>query len=140
MLGTCGEDCSPVIPGLRIEVQGAHLYASNFTLKVLVDPMSDGPFEYPDGSSAPLADAAAGGVPFSFDGDNLDCNVKGVTCTLTLTADAAAGGAPARRVELAYEVELGPLYLRKGHDSWTGKKTVWLKRRTQPAKQVDAVA
>lgn len=138
MLGTCREDCSPVIPGLRIAVEGDHFCATDFTLKALEDPMSEDPFDYPDGSYAPLADVAAGGVTFTFDGDNLGCGVEEVTCTLTLTADASAGGAPARRVQLAYQVELGPLYLRKGHDSWSGKKTVWIKRRAQQA--ADAAA
>ena len=61
-----------------------------------------------------------------------------VTCTLKLTADAAAGGAPARRAQLTYDVVLGPLYLRKGHKSWSGKPTVWIKRHVET--QPDAAA
>ena len=139
MLGTCPDPrCTPLIPGLRIELQGDSLYASGFTLKALKDPMSEEPFDYPDGTYASVEDAAAGGATFYFDGKRLACGVKEVTCTLKLTADAAAGGAPARRVELTYAVELGPLLRCRGYDSWSGKKTVWIKLHVET--QPDAAA
>ena len=122
--GACRDPlCRAVIPGVCITARNGLLSAANFSLRALEDPMSEDPFSYPDPAYLTYEQAAAaGGASFVWHGDDTGCGVKSVTCKLHFTADSAAGGAPARIVRLHYDVQLGPLYTRKGHQSWDGQK------------------
>ena len=133
--GVCKDPlCRAVIPGVCIMARNGLLSATNFSLKALEDPMSEDPFSYPDPAYLTYEQAAAaGGASFVWHGDDTGCGVKSVTCKLHFTADPAAGGAPARIVRLHYDVQLGPLYTRKGHQSWDGQKQLIKISDAEPA-------
>jgi len=122
--------CRPEIPGLEIKEESGFLTASNFTLRGLKDPMAGEPFSYGTAVVRVASAAAPGGATFSFDGEDCGCGIESVTCELLFKADAAAGGAPALGVKLSYDVRLGRLYLRKGHESWEGVKHLGIKKRS----------
>jgi hypothetical protein len=133
--GACGDKhCKPTVPGLVISEHVGMLRVSNFTLRALSDPMDDDmPFEYPRGAVLGCDEALAGPVKLVFDGANTGCGVESVTVMLHLTPDAARSGAPACEVKLAYDVRLGSLYKRKGHQSWAGSTQVFMQRRDDAA-------
>ena len=74
------------------------------------------------------AAALQGATTAHFSASNTGCGVKSVDAALAFTSDATQGGAPGRRVVLTYDVQLGPLYLRKGHKSWSGRHDVFAQR------------
>ena len=121
-----------MIPGLVIEERHGQLHVSGFTLRALCDPFADEPWEYPDAEIVSSAAALAGPVTLDFFGA-VGCGVESVTASLHITPDAARGGAPSRAVKLAYVVQLGRMYTRKGHESWDGEKNVIMQRRPDDA-------
>jgi hypothetical protein len=140
--GMCGDKrCTgATVPGLVISEEDGLLLVSNFTLRNLTDPMDDDmPFEYPDGASVFCDEALAGPVALVFEGADVGCGVESVTVTLHVRPDAVRAGAPARAVKLAYDVRLGSLYKRKGHQSWAGSTQVVMQRRNDAAAAPPAV-
>ena len=131
--GACGDArCKGAsIPGLVLSDEDGLLSASNFTLTALTDPMSDDPFEYPDGASVLCERALAGPVSLEFEAAQVGCGAPSVTVTLHLKPDSAAGGAPPRAVKLEWDVQLSSFYTRKGHRSWAGSVQLVMQRRAK---------
>lgn len=104
--GKCRDPkCSAWVPRLRVEEAGGTLLLSNFSFGGLSDPMSEDPFEYPGGATLDAAEAQTQPTVASFSAEDTGCGVKSVTVELAFTADAAAGGAPGRKVVMTYDVK-----------------------------------